>query len=102
MGVLRGIGYFIAIIILIGGIVAFFVHPLLGIGPIVTAVIIMYVLHKGAQVKAIHNDIRALRMMEEEKLRQQVEAERRDALKRKYVLGNWTEVDDGANKNNGA
>jgi len=35
------------------------------------------------------NDLRALRMIEEEKLRAQVEAERRDALKRKWAVGTW-------------
>ena len=75
----------IAILILIGGIITL---PL-GIVGIVFAIIIMYVLHKGAQVKAMQNDIRALRTIEEEKFRSEVEAERRDALKRKWAVGTW-------------
>ena len=75
----------IAILILIGGIITL---PL-GIVGIVFAIIIMYVLHKGAQMKTMKNDIRALRTIEEEKFRSEVEAERRDALKRKWAVGTW-------------
>ena len=85
LGLLRGIGYLIAILILIGGIITL---PL-GIVGIVFAIIIMYVLHKGAQMKTMKNDLRALRMIEEEKLRAQVEAERREALKRKWAVKTW-------------
>jgi predicted membrane protein len=89
LGLLRGIGYFIAILILIGGIITL---PI-GIVGIVFAIIIMYVLHKGAQMKTMKNDLRALRTIEEEKLRAQVEAERRDALHRKWAVGTWEETE---------
>jgi hypothetical protein len=101
MGLLRGIGYFFAALILIGGIVLFFVFPPAGIPPIVGAIVIMYILHKGAQVKTIRDDIRALRELQEENARKELDNERRDALRKqselneqKYIkLDNWSLVD---------
>ncbi len=77
MGILRAFGYFIALVIMIGGTLFL---PLLGLGiPFIVGIIMMWVLHKGGQVTAMKKDLTRIRMMEEEKLRQDLE-KRKDAL----------------------
>lgn len=85
MGILRGFGYFIAVLILIGGIVLI---PF-GIPLIIGAVIMMWALHKGGQVTAMKKDLQKLREIEEENAKREMEIGRRDALRRKAELEEW-------------
>jgi UDP-N-acetylenolpyruvoylglucosamine reductase len=82
MGLLRGFGYFIAILILIAGII-FFPY---GIPAIIGAIIMMWALHKGGQVTAMKKNLKALREIQEENQRREIEKETKDALKRKSEL----------------
>ncbi len=63
MGVLRGIGYFFASILLIIGLLLF---PI-GLVLIIPAIIWMWFLHKGGQVTAMKKDLKQIRKLEEEK-----------------------------------
>jgi len=63
MGVLRGIGYFFASLILIFGILLL---PF-GIVLIVPAIVWMWFLHKGGQVTRMQKDLAKIKKMEEEK-----------------------------------
>jgi hypothetical protein len=85
MGVLRGLGYFIAIVILIGGIL---ILPV-GLVLIVPAVIMMWGLKKGGEVAAIKKDMRVVREIEEANARREMEIGRRDALRRRSELEEW-------------
>lgn len=86
MGVLRGIGYFIAIIILIGGIVLF---PL-GIPLIIGAIIMMWALHKGGQVTAMKKDLKKIRQLQEDVQKAEIEKDRLKLEDRKKELEkNW-------------
>jgi UPF0716 family protein affecting phage T7 exclusion len=76
MGFLRGLGYFIAILILIGGIVLF---PL-GILLIIPAIIMMWALHKGGQVTSMQKDLKNIRKIEAENQRLKLEKRRQDAM----------------------
>lgn len=78
MGVLRAIGYFIAILILIAGVLLL---PLLGIPLIIGAIIMMWFLHKGGQVTSMKKDLKALRKLEEENQRREIDRQRNDAIK---------------------
>jgi hypothetical protein len=86
MGILRGIGYFIAILILIGGFVLLSFIPVLGIGAIVGSVIMMWALHKGGQFSAMKKDIRKLRELQEENQRLQLDKMKNDALRDRSEL----------------
>ena len=82
MGLLRGFGYFIAILILIAGIVLI---PL-GIPLIIAAIVMMYVLHKGGQMTGMKKDLAALRQIEEDNRRREIQQQTQDALRRNYEL----------------
>jgi hypothetical protein len=90
MGVLRGIGYFFAILILIGGIVLFFVYPFLGIPIIIGAIIWMWFLHKGGQVTSMQKDLKALRKLQEENQQRELDRQMNEALKKKDELDGTT------------
>jgi UPF0716 family protein affecting phage T7 exclusion len=85
MGILRGLGYFVAILILIGGILTF---PI-GLVLIVPAVIIMWALKKGGEVASIKKDMKAVREIEEMNARRNIEIQRQDALKYRQKLEEW-------------
>ena len=91
MGVLRGIGYFFAILILIGGAVLLIVSPFIGIPLIIGAIIWMWFLHKGGQVTSMQKDLKALRKLQEENQHRETNREMNDALKKKDEL-------DGTNR----
>ena len=61
MGVLRGIGYFLASVILIIGILFLPV----GIVLIIPAIIWMWYLHKGGQLTAIQKEMKRIRQIKE-------------------------------------
>jgi UPF0716 family protein affecting phage T7 exclusion len=85
MGLLRGLGYFVAILILIGGIVTL---PI-GLVLIIPAVIMLWMLKKGGEVASIKKDMKAVREIEEMNARRQVELQRQDALKYRQNLEQW-------------
>jgi UDP-N-acetylenolpyruvoylglucosamine reductase len=74
LGLLRGIGYFIAIVILIVGVI-FFPY---GIPAIIGAIVIMWALHKGGQVTAMKKEVKRLREIQEENQRRQIQRETRE------------------------
>ena len=76
MGFLRGFGYFIAIVILIIGIVLF---PY-GIPLVIGAIVMMYVLHKGGQVTSMQKEMKSIRKLQEENQRLKLEQMKKDAL----------------------
>ena len=90
MGILRGLGYFVAILILIGGIL---ILPV-GLVLIIPAIIMMWMLHKGGQVTAMKKDLKAIREIEEGNARRELELQRRDAL------GQRQSLDKELNRNN--
>jgi len=65
MGILRGSGYAVAIIILIVGIVLF---PI-GLVLIIPAVIMLWALKKGGQVSSMQKDLKTMRKLDEERMR---------------------------------
>lgn len=79
MGFLRGFGYFIAIVILIIGIVLF---PY-GIPLVIGAIVMMYVLHKGGQVTSMQKEMKSIRKLQEENQRLKLEQIKKDALNHK-------------------
>lgn len=83
MGVLRAFGYFIAILILIGGVLLL---PFLGIPIIIGAIVMMWFLHKGGQVTGMKKDLEKLRKLEEENRRRETDRRWNDAIKRKDEL----------------
>ena len=85
MGLLRGLGYFVAILILIGGIVTF---PI-GLVLIIPAIIMMWALKKGGEVAAIKKDMKAVREIEELNARRNTELQRQDALRYRQELERW-------------
>jgi hypothetical protein len=85
MGLLRGLGYFVAILILIAGIL---ILPI-GLVLIVPAVIMLWMLKKGGEVASIKKDMRAVREIEEMNARRKLEVERQDALKYRKQLEEW-------------
>ena len=85
MGFLRGLGYFVAILILIGGIVTL---PI-GLVLIIPAVIMLWMLKKGGEVAAIKKDMKAVREIEEMNARREIEIKRQDALKYRQNLEQW-------------
>jgi flagellar basal body-associated protein FliL len=85
MGLLRGLGYFVAILILIAGIL---ILPI-GLVLIVPAVIMLWMLKKGGEVASIKKDMKAVREIEEMNARRQVELQRQDALKYRQNLEQW-------------
>jgi hypothetical protein len=87
MGVLRAFGYFIAILILIGGVLLL---PFLGIPLIIGAIIMMWFLHKGGQVTSMKKDLESLRKLEEENKRRELNRQWNDAIKRKDQLDRTT------------
>ena len=85
MGFLRGLGYFVAVLILIGGIVTL---PI-GLVLIIPAVIMLWMLKKGGEVAAIKKDMKAVREIEEMNARRKLEVERQDALAYRKQLEEW-------------
>ena len=85
MGFWRGVGYVIAILILIGGIISF---PI-GLVLIIPAVIMLWMLKKGGEVASIKKDMKAVREIEEMNARRKLEVERQDALKYRQQLKEW-------------
>jgi len=85
MGILRGLGYFVAILILIGGIITL---PL-GLVLIVPAVIMLWALKKGGEVASIKKDMKAVREIEEMNARRETELQRQDALRYRKQLEEW-------------
>jgi len=79
MGVMRGIGYFIAILIIIAGIVFL---PLEIIG-IILGIIMIYVLHKGGQVSNMQNSLKEIKRIEEENQRLRLDQMKKDALEKR-------------------
>jgi uncharacterized membrane protein len=77
MGILRGFGYFIAIVILIGGI---FLLPI-GLVLIIPAIIMMWFLHKGGQVTAMRKEMKKIRQIEEDNQKLKLDKMRQDAMK---------------------
>jgi K+-transporting ATPase A subunit len=75
MGVLRRIGYFFAIVIIIVGIIFL---PL-GIIAIILGIIMIYVLHKGGQVSNMQKSIE-IKRIEEENQRLRLDQMKKDAL----------------------
>ena len=86
MGVLRGIGYFFAVLILIGGAVLLIMSPFIGIPLIIGAIIWMWLLHKGGQVTSMQKDLKALRKLQEENQRREKSIDMNEALKKKDEL----------------
>ena len=85
MGFWRGVGYVIAILILIAGIVTL---PI-GLVLIIPAIIMMWMLKKGGEVAAIKKDMKAVREIEEMNARRETEIQRQDALKYRQNLEQW-------------
>ena len=85
MGVLRGIGYTIGIIIIIVGVIALPV----GLVFIIPGVIMIWALKKGGEVAAIKKDMKAVREIEEMNARRTIEIQRQDALKYRQKLEEW-------------
>ena len=85
MGVLRGIGYTIGIIIIIVGVI---VLPV-GLVFIIPGVIMIWALKKGGEVAAIKKDMKAVREIEEMNARRNIEIQRQDALKYRQKLEEW-------------
>jgi archaellum biogenesis protein FlaJ (TadC family) len=86
LGVLRGIGYFFAVIFIIIGAVLF---PF-GIPIIIGAIIMMWMLHKGGQVTAMKKDMQKIRRLQEDVHKHEIEKERAEAEnKRKRLERGW-------------
>lgn len=85
MGVLRGIGYTIGIIIIIVGVIALPV----GLVFIIPGVIMIWALKKGGEVASIKKDMKAVREIEEMNVRRNIEIQRQDALKYRQKLEEW-------------
>ena len=61
MGLLRGIGYFFGILLIIGGVLIFPV----GLVLIIPGIIMLWALKKGGEVASIKKDMKAVREIEE-------------------------------------
>lgn len=66
MGVLRRIGYFSAILMLISGIFLFFYFWPVGAGVIIMSIAVMWLMHKGGQVAAMQKSLRRMEQIEAE------------------------------------
>jgi membrane protein insertase Oxa1/YidC/SpoIIIJ len=84
MGVLRAIGYFIAIVIIIVGIIFF---PI-GIVAIIGGIIMIWALRKGGQVSNMQKDLKAIKKIEEENQRLKLEQMKKDALEKREDMEN--------------
>jgi UPF0716 family protein affecting phage T7 exclusion len=80
MAILRNFGYAIGIIILIVGIVSF---PL-GLVLIIPAVIMLWLLKKGGQVSKMQKDLKELRRLEEERMRDNIQQRRNDIVRQEW------------------
>ena len=76
MGVLRGIGYFFAILLIIGGVLLF---PL-GLVLIVPGAIMIYVLRKGGQLSNMQKTLKSIERIEKENQDLRLKQARNDAL----------------------
>ena len=88
MGILRAFGYFIAIIILIGGIITLPIGLIL----IIPAIIMMWALHKGGQVTAMKKDLKAIREMQEANEKTVLHNMKLDAMKKAEMKDGWEEL----------
>lgn len=79
MGVLRAIGYIIAILIIIAGIALF---PL-GIVLIIGGIIMIWALRKGGQVSNMQKDLKAIKKIEEENQKLKLDQMKKDALRKR-------------------
>ena len=79
MGVLRAIGYIIAILIIIAGIVLF---PY-GIVLIIGAIIMMWALHKGGQVTSMQKSLKEIKKIEEDNQKLKLDQMKKDALEKR-------------------
>ena len=79
MGVLRAIGYIIAILIIIAGIALL---PL-GIVLIIGGIIMIWALRKGGQVSNMQKDLKAIKKIEEENQKLKLEQMKKDALEKR-------------------
>ena len=90
LGVLRAFGYFIAIIIMIGGTLFL---PLLGLGvPFILGIIMMWALHKGGQVTAMKKDLKEIRKLEEFNQKTVLDNMKRDAINKAAMKDGWEEL----------
>ncbi len=80
MGILRNFGYAIGVIILIVGIVSF---PL-GLVLIIPAVIMLWLLKKGGQVSKMQKDLKEIRRLEEERMRDNIQQRRADIIRQEW------------------
>ena len=76
MGGLRGIGYFIAIVILVAGILLFPIGLIL----IIPAIIMIWMLRKGGQVSSMQKELKSIKKIEQENQKLKLEQRRKDAL----------------------
>jgi len=76
MGILRGIGYFIAIVILVAGILLFPIGLIL----VIPAIIMMWMLHKGGQVTSMQKELKSIKKIEEQNQKLKLEKRRQDAI----------------------
>ncbi len=82
MAVLRAIGYFIAIVILVAGIILFPIGLIL----IIPAIIMIWMLRKGGQVSNMQKELKSIKKIEEENQKLELEKLRRDALSNRQDL----------------
>jgi len=87
MGVLRGIGYFFASLILIAGILLL---PI-GIVLIIPAIVWMWFLHKGGQVTAMQKDLKKIKEIEAENQSLKLARAKYDAMANQTDLKKKTE-----------
>ncbi len=77
LGILRAFGYFIALVILVMGVITL---PI-GLIFIIPAIIMMWFLHKGGQVTKMKKEIERIRKIEEDNQKLKLEKMRQDAMK---------------------
>ena len=82
MGILRGIGYFIAIVILVAGIILFPIGLIL----IIPAIIMIWMLRKGGQVSNMQKELKSIKKIEEENQKLKLEKRRQDAISNRQDL----------------
>lgn len=83
MGVLRAIGYFIAIVILVAGILLFPIGLIL----VIPAIIMMWMLHKGGQVSSMQKELKSIKKIEEQNQKLKLEKRKQDAIRDGQDLG---------------
>ena len=76
MGILRGIGYFIAIVIIVAGILLFPIGLIL----IIPAIIMIWMLRKGGQVSSMQKELKSIKKIEEQNQRLNLEKRKQDAI----------------------